>query len=123
MSAKSPFIALLQLFVILHHRVNQRQKNQAATLNLESFFISELTRLGFRGKNVDSIRSYFQKGKGKLDINFSIGEDEMKAIVFAAYELLCNAIGPVATDELFGEAMKRVEKTAAGIAYSPRNFF
>lgn len=123
MSENSPFVVLLQLFVILHHRVNQRQKNQAATLNLESFFISEVTRLGFRGKNMDAIRSYFQKGKGDLDINFRIGEDEMKAMVFAAYELLCNSLGPVATDDLFGDALKRVEKTAAGIAYSPRNFF
>ena len=123
MSEKSPFIVLLQLFVILHHRVNQRQRDKAATLNLESFFISEVTRLGFRGKNMDAIRAYFRAGKGELNIDFSPSDDEMQAMVFTAYELLCNAIGPVATDELFGDAIKNVEKTAAGIAYSPKNFF
>lgn len=123
MSDNGPFIVLLQLFVILHHKTKRLQKNKAAMLNLESLFISEITKLGFRATNVDPIRSYFRTGKGTLNFNFNPIEDDMKAIVFAAYELLCSTIGPVMTDELFGDAIKRVEKTSAGISYSPKNFF
>lgn len=122
MSDKSPFIVLLQFFVILHHKVKQRQRDNAAVLNIESLFISEITKIGFRGKNIESISAYFHQGKGALEFNFDPSKDDMKAIVFSAYELLCNAIGPVATDELFGDAIKRVEKTSAGMAYSPKNF-
>lgn len=123
MSQKSSFIVFLQLFVIMHHRIKRYQLNQSATLNLESFFINEINRLGFRGKNIDSIKQYFRSGKGELTFHFSPTEEQMKEVVSMAYELICHSIGPVATDDIFGEAIQRVEKTAAGIAYSPRNFF
>jgi len=123
MQDNNAFVVALQLFVILHHRMNQYQRGKVAVINLESFFVSEITRLGFRGKNMDSVRLYFKAGKGQLNANFSASDKDLKDIVFGAYGLLCNAIGPVKTDEMFGDAIKRVEKTAAGIAYSPKNFF
>jgi len=123
MADNSPFTAMLQLFVILHIKMNQLQQGKAALLNLESLFITEITNIGFRAKHVDAVRAYFKRGKGELDFNFNPTEEDMKAIVFKAYELLCNSIGPVATDELFGDAIRRVEKTSAGMRYSPKKFF
>ena len=123
MADNSPFVALLQLFVILHHKTSQLQNDQAGMLNLESLFITEVTKVGFRSKHVDAVRAYFKRGKGALDFHFTPSEDDMKTIVFTAYELLCNSFGPVATDELFGDAMRRVEKTSAGMRYSPKKFF
>jgi len=123
MADNIPFITMLQMFVILHHKANQLQRDNPSSINLESLFITEITNIGFRAKNIESVRAYFKRGKGTLDFNFNPPEDDMKPIVFKAYELLCNSIGPVATDELFGDTIRRVENTAAGIRYSPKNLF
>lgn len=51
----------------------------------------------------------------------SLDESLLHDLVNAVYVMLCQRIGPVATDQLFGEITRKVEDSPHGSSYSPRN--
>jgi len=68
------------------------------------------------------VSEFYRDTSGRLSIVTAPNEQSMKDAVQFAYNSMCDEIGPVDTDKVFGKALSDTESTSEAQIYSPRNF-
>lgn len=122
MQKNTPLIVYIQLFAVLNHLLSSSEWADSQSINIESSLLSDLTRMGLRSSERRIVSDFFKKPTGSLPLNFRPDNVTLKDNVQSLYELLCEVIGPVETDKLFGRAIQKVSTSLAGQAFSPNHF-
>ena len=118
--------ASLIVFVQFYYALDAYYKKSGlpnnANVNISVIFKQELLNIGMTSTKRTEIERFFLKPVGSLNINFSEKESTFITSIQNTYEYLCEEIGPVETDRLFGLAVDKVSKTKAAQEYSPYQF-
>lgn len=115
-------VVFVQLFAMLEQSVKLKGFQNALKVSVKSILLSRMMREGVSIDDCKLISEYYRKPSGKLNISTALSEEAMKDSVQYTYNLMCEAIGPVETDTVFGAALDRALATNEAQLYSPRNF-
>ncbi len=119
MQDNTSFIVFIQFFAVLDHLFKTAGIVDAKRIDVRGLFLSELTSIGLRSTERNVVARFFKKPMGELHIDFKPSHQSLQKSVQSVYELLCNVIGPVETDKLFGQTLTKVSKSRAAQLYPP----
>ncbi len=122
MQEKTAFVVFIQIFAVLENLLRVCGIAEASKVHVKMVFLSEITKMGLRSTERQIVMSFYKKPVGQLDINFQPSGVLMKQSVQSLYELLCEVIGPVDADKIFGATINKVSTSKAAQVYSPKKF-
>lgn len=122
MDKSLPLVVLIQLFRRLESTIKIKGFQSDLKMNIKSILLSRLMREGVSLNDCKLVSAFYQDASGRLSIVSAPNEQFMKDAVQYTYNLMCDEIGPVETDLVFGKALSDTESTSEAQIYSPRNF-
>ena len=117
---RAPFLVYLQLVAVLNHQLNRNQANYTVKPDLVGACVAEAARWGMNSSDCRQVRRYLLEPANGMNLVFSVSDKELRDSLQKLYEMLCEAIGPVNTDNLLNKALAKVSRSKAAAIFSPR---
>ena len=109
---RAPFLVYLQLVAVLCRQL-ERTRLQGAKPDLVGACVAEAARWGMDGNDCRLVRNYVLEPTSGLKLMFSVSEAELRDSLQKLYEILCDTVGPVATDRMLALALEKVSSSKA----------
>lgn len=123
MQENTLFVVYIQFFALIERLLKKNYNEASKQMDIHHYFVRQLTEMGLRSTERNAVMSFYKLPVGVLDADFKPeSPDLVKVSVRSLYIKLCDLIGPIETDKLFGISLDKVSMSNAGKVYSPRKY-
>jgi len=122
MQENTSFVVFIQFFAVLERVLKREQMSSSKDTYVRHFFISELSSLGLRLEERNTIITFMKNPVGELNVGVRPGEEHLKKAIQTVYVELCEEFGPVETDKMYGMVIDKVSKSRAAKMHPVERF-
>jgi hypothetical protein len=101
--------------------INAEHHNAAMILNVRTAVTERIKRMTLKRELQDQLIGLIHQPKSVQKVLTGLTVNQMREALHSLYVDLCAYIGPVETDRLLGDALKKIEKLPEAKVFAPRS--